>query len=186
MYSAKGELFQPRECGEVSHKLRILPKSACDMKLLYQNTRAHRVRFLQIVLWALAFGVPALLYGQVHAGSRDDALLMAVITPILLLFAVGMEIYLRCYVVRLVEMPEGLEVTTMSTLGRQSHLRPWSDMKVGRNLHERFIGGTAPSVNNTSTLLNLADRRLPLIIDTTIDDVDLSSLRRRKQNRTSR
>jgi len=139
-----------------------------------------------MVLWAWAFGVPALLYGQVQAGSQDDAIVMAVITPILLLFAVGMEIYLRCYVVRLVEMSEGLEVDTMTTVGIQSHLTPWRDVKVGRDLHERFIGGAAPSVNNTSTLLHLAGRRLPLIIDTTSDDVVLSSLRGPKQNLTPR
>jgi hypothetical protein len=156
------------------------------MKLLYQNTRAYRVRFLQIVLWAWAFGVPALLYGQVQAGSQDDAIVMAVLTPLLLFFAVSMEIYLRCYVVRLVETPEGLDVETVTTFGLRSHLTPWTDVKVGRNLHEQFIGGAAPSVNNTSTLLHLAGRRLPLIIDTTKDDLDLSSLRRRKQGRRPR
>ncbi len=149
------------------------------MKVLYQNTRAWRVRFLQIVLWAWALGVPALLYGQVRAGSRDDAIVMAILTPILVLAALGMEVYLRCYVVRLGEMTEGLKVDTLSTFGAASRLVPWQDVKVGRDLHDRFIG-PAPSVDNTSTLLGVSGRRLPFIIDTTKDAANLSKLRRRK------
>lgn len=157
-----------------------------ELKVLYQNTRALRVRFLQIMLWAWALGVPALLYGQIEAGVEDTGVLMAILTPTLLLFALGMEIYLRCYVVRLVDMPEGLTVDTLSTFGRWSRLVPWKDVQVGRDLHDRFIGGAAPSVNNTSTLLRLAGRRLPLIVDTTQDAVDLPNLRRRISSHRSR
>jgi hypothetical protein len=151
------------------------------MKIIYQNTRFRRVRFLQIMLWVWALAIPALLFGQVQAGSKDDGILMTILTPILVLFALGMELYLRCYVVRLAELPEGLKVETLSTFGRQSRLVPWKNVRVGRDLHERFIGGTAPSVNNSSTLLSLANRRLPLIIDTTKDRVDLSALRRKRK-----
>lgn len=160
--------------------LRTLSKADHGMKVLYQNTRAHRVRFLQILLWGWAICVPAILYGQVQAGSQDDALVMAILTPILVLCAGGIEVYLRCYVVRLADRPEGLEMETMSTFGRASRVVPWIDVRLGRDLHDRFISGAAPSVNNTSTLLHLAGRQLPLIVDTTRDAVKLSSLKRRK------
>lgn len=152
------------------------------MKVIYQNTRARRVRFLQIALWAWAFAVPALLYGHVQAGSRDDAILMAILTPILVIVALSMEVYLRCYVVRLVDQADGLKVDTLSTFGRASRLVPWPEVRLGRDLHDKFIGGPAPSVDNTSTLLGIYGRRLPLIVDTTEDSANLSKLRRRNRN----
>ena len=139
------------------------------MKLLYQNTRSHRVRFLQIVLWLSALGLPALMYGEVQAGVPDAGLFLIIMTPVLGLFALGLEVYLHCYVVRLARMPDGLELQTLTTFGRNARIVPWKDVRMGRDLHDRFISGAGPSVNNTSTLLHITGRRLPLIIDTTED-----------------
>lgn len=173
--------YGPGRPRELKEAIPTLPKAERNMKVLYQNTRSGRVRFLQIALWAWALGLPALLLPQVQAGSRDDAILVAVLTPILVVSALGMELYLRCYVVRLVELAEGLQIDTLSTFGHASRLVRWQDVNAGQDLHDRFIWGPAPSVDNTATLLRLAGRRLPLIIDTTKDAANLAKLPRWKR-----
>ena len=69
------------------------------MTQLYRNTRAWRVRFLHVLFWAasLGFVVLALLGGP----DPNSWIVGAILAPILALFALGMEWYLRCYVTAL-------------------------------------------------------------------------------------
>jgi hypothetical protein len=149
------------------------------MKTLYQNTRAARVRFLQIALWAFALGVPALLAPQVGAGQPDALMLIAALTPIFILLAIGMEFYRSSYVLRLADLPGGLALDTLGTFGRRSRVVSWHDVELGRDFQDVFHGVAAPSVNNCAVLLRLASRRLPLIVDTTRDELDVRALRQR-------
>lgn len=149
------------------------------MTTIYQNTRVIRVRSLQVILWVFTLGLIAWLYIQMKAGIPDSGLLLAIFAPVFGLFVLGYEYYLRSYVVGLAETPHELKLETLSTFTRQSRIVGWQDVRVGRDHHDLLVTGASPSVDNQYTLLHLSARRLPLIVDTTSDALDVRTLRRR-------
>ncbi|WP_291197588.1 hypothetical protein [Hyphomonas sp.] len=149
------------------------------MTTIYQNTRVIRVRSLQVILWVFALGLALWLYMQMEAGIPDSGLLLSIFAPVFGLFVLGFEYYLRSYVVSLAETPGGLKLDTLSMFTRQSRVVDWQDVKLGGEHHDLLITGASPSVDNQYTLLHLTARRLPLIVDTTNDPLDVQTLRRR-------
>src|SRR3990167_582597 len=149
------------------------------MTILYQNSRRLRVRSLQMVLWTLAVGLIGWQLAEQKAGTPDAGLLLAIFTPLFALLILGIEIYIRGYVINLTETPAGLEIITLSTLGRRSKLIDWKDVEIGRELHDLFVSGAVPTVDNRARLLHLSGRRLPLIVDTTRDGLDIRTLKKR-------
>lgn len=149
------------------------------MTTIYQNTRVIRVRSLQAILWVFTLGLIAWLYIQMKAGIPDSGLLLTIFAPVFGLFVLGFEYYLRCYVVSLAETPGGLKLETLSTFTRQARIVDWQDVKLGGEYRDRLVTGASPSVDNQYMLLRLTARRLPLIVDTTNDPLDVRTLRRR-------
>ena len=149
------------------------------MTTIYQNTRVIRVRSLQAIVWFFTLGLIVWLYIQMKAGIPDSGLLLTIFAPVFGLFVLGFEYYLRSYVVSLAETPGGLKLETLSTFTRQSRIVDWQDVTLGGEHHDLLITGASPSVDNQYTLLHLTARRLPLIVDTTNDPLDVRALRRR-------
>lgn len=148
------------------------------MIVLYRNTRSMRVRFLQVLFWAGAFGFAALAVVTYIGGPQPDSWLVgAILAPIFMLFALGMEWYLRCYVTKLKASSEGLWLETLSTLGRASTLVAWSGVELAGVLHDQSDDDEAPTVDNTAAVLRVSGRSF-LIIDTTEDELDSEQLQR--------
>lgn len=145
------------------------------MTQLYRNTRAWRVRFLQVLFWAasLGFVVLALLGGP----DPNSWIVGAILAPILALFALGMEWYLRCYVTALEATRDGLMLETLSTFGPKRTAVPWAHVELAGERHDVSDGDDAPAIDNTSAVLRVRGRGL-LIIDTTEDPFDGVSLQR--------
>ncbi len=148
------------------------------MIVLYHNTRSIRVRFLQVLFWAGAFGFAALAVVNYIDGPQPDSWLVgAILAPIFVLFALGMEWYLRCYVTKLEASSEGLWLETLSTLGRARTLVAWSGVELAGVLHDQSDDDEAPTVDNTAAVLRVSGRSF-LIIDTTEDEFDGEQLER--------
>jgi hypothetical protein len=146
------------------------------MTPIYRNTRALRVRFLQVLFWGGALGWLALaIYGAV--AGNDAWLVGAILCPIFVLFALGMEWYLRCYVTALDALPEGLTLETLSTFGRARTTVPWADVELAGVRHDISDDDDAPIVDNMAALLRIKGRDM-LIIDTTKDAMDDEGLAR--------
>lgn len=148
------------------------------MTVLYRNTRSIRVRFLQVLFWAGAFGFAAMAGVTYVSGPQPDSWLVgAILAPIFVLFALGMEWYLRCYVSKLEASSEGLWLETLSTLGRARTLVAWSGVELAGVLHDQSDDDEAPTVDNTAAVLRVSGRSF-LIIDTTEDELDCEQLER--------
>lgn len=148
------------------------------MSVLYRNTRALRVRFLQVLFWAGAFGFAAQAVASYISGSETDSWLVgAILAPFFVLFALGMEWYLRCYVTKLEASSDGLWLETLATLGRARTLVGWSGVELAGVRHDQSDDDEAPTVDNTASVLRVSGRSF-LIIDTTEDELDSDQLQR--------
>jgi hypothetical protein len=111
-------------------------------------------------------------------GPQPDSWLVgAILAPIFVLFALGMEWYLRCYVTKLEASSDGLWLETLSTLGRARTLVAWSGVELAGVLHDQSDDDEAPTVDNTAAVLRVSGRSF-LIIDTTEDEFDSEQLQR--------
>jgi len=148
------------------------------MTPLYCNTRALRVRFLQMLFWVGTLGFVSLAFFVYWSGPDPNSWIVgAIMAPIFALCALGMEWYLRCYVTALQASQDGLVLETLSTFGRTRTAVPWADIELAGERHDVSDGYNAPSVENTAALLRVRGRGL-LIIDTTEDPFDSVSLQR--------
>ena len=146
------------------------------MTTLYRNTRSLRVRFLQVLFWAAALGFAGQAALSFRAEPASDSWIVgAVLAPLLALFALGMEWYLRCYVTALEARPDGLVLETLSTLGRKRTSVPWADVELAGGIHETSDEDDAPSLDNSAAVLRVRGRAL-LIVDTTEDAFDSAGL----------
>jgi len=146
------------------------------MTQIYRNTRALRARFLQVLFWVGALGWIGLATYGLIAGN-DAWLVGAILCPFFVLFALGMEWYLRCTVTALDAAPEGLALETLSTFGRKRTTVPWADVELAGARHDTSAEDDAPTVDNTADLLRIKGRGL-LIVDTTEDAMDSDTLAR--------
>ncbi|MBY0564007.1 MAG: hypothetical protein K2P58_07450 [Hyphomonadaceae bacterium] len=148
------------------------------MTQLYRNTRSLRVRFLQVLFWAAAFGFAALaLFGYWNGPQPNSWVVGAILAPIFVLFALGMEWYLRCYVTALDADVAGLTIETLATFGRDRKTVPWRDVSLAGERHDTSDDEDAPAVDNTAALLRVRGRDL-LIVDTTENAFDAAALQR--------
>jgi len=153
------------------------------MTQLYRNSRAGRVRMLQILFWAATLGFAALAVTGFRSGPNPNSWVVgAILAPLFACCAFGIELYLRRYVTLLEATKTGLMVETLSTHGRARKVVPWADVEDAEEREEVFQGGGGPSIDNASSLLRV--RGGPrLIIDTTADRFEssrLQSLRRKR------
>lgn len=146
------------------------------MTPIYRNTRALRVRFLHVLFWAGALGWLALAIYGLMVGN-DGLLVGAILCPFFVLFALGMEWYLRCYVTALDGDANGLSIETLSTFGRARTTVQWADVELGGTRHDISDEDDAPTVDNLAEMLRIKGRVL-LIIDTTEDAMDDATLMR--------
>ncbi len=148
------------------------------MTPLYRNTRALRVRFLQMLFWAGTLSFVALaLFSYWNGPEPNSWIVGAILAPIFALCALGMEWYLRGYVTALQASQDGLVLETLSTFGRTRTSVPWADVELAGQRHDVSDEDDAPSVENTAAMLRVRGRDL-LIIDTTEDPFDSVSLQR--------
>ncbi|PZO46781.1 MAG: hypothetical protein DCF16_18605 [Alphaproteobacteria bacterium] len=148
------------------------------MTPFYRNTRAFRVRFLQMLFWAGTLGFVSLALLSYRNGPDPNSWIVgAIMAPIFALCALGMEWYLRCYVTALQASEDGLLLETLATFGRTRTAVPWADIELAGERHDVSDEDDAPCVENTAALLRVRGRDL-LIIDTTEDRFDSVSLQR--------
>ena len=119
-----------------------------DEAVIFRSRRAWRVRIAQIAVWATAVGLPLALATTPSAPPTSaDWIVLALGLSLLAAFVVGMEIYLRLYVLELRRIEGGLEAATLATL---HHRRV------------RFEGGAGADLGE-----EVPGRKLPFILDTT-------------------
>ncbi len=146
--------------------------------VLYRNTRASRVRFLQVFLWTVTLGAIALTFTESFGGAPGSWAVGAILSPIFGICALGMEYYIRCYVVLLEGAPQGLGLETMSTFGRTRRSVPWADVEISGERRDVITEPEGPLVDNSAAMLRIRGRPSPLIVDTTEDAFDGAALRR--------
>lgn len=144
------------------------------MQILYQNRRTGRVRFLQLLLWGVSIAsLIGALWGL--AAADESWLVGAILAPIFVLFALGMEYYLRIYVTKLSADAEGLTIETMSTFGSARRRVPWSEVSLGGEIRDTSLDDEGPSISATADVLRV--KGAVLLIDTTDDAFDSEGLR---------
>jgi len=140
------------------------------VRLQYENKRAWRVRIAQAAIWIMFILLAGVMLGPPHP---NDTLADGIIgyggVAFLALCVIGMEIYLRLYVLRIEEDGDAVRITTLATLHRRTLTAPRSDLVLGSERHDYSPVGLAPGVDNTWRGLRRRGQRLPFIVDTTID-----------------
>lgn len=117
------------------------------MSSIYRNTRAPRVRFLHMLFGAGALGWLVLAIYGLMVGS-DGWLVGAILCPFFVLFALGMEWYMRCYVTALDGDANGLRIETLSTFGRACTTVQWADVELGGTRHDTTLTSSGPSARS--------------------------------------
>jgi hypothetical protein len=145
------------------------------MVTLYRNTRALRVRFLQVLFWAATFGFVVMSF--LGGPDPNSWVVGAILAPIFALFAVGMEWYLRCYVTTIEATDDFLALETLSTFGRTRRNVPWADVELAGELSAASGLDGGPVLDNSASFLRIRGRAF-LIIDTTADPFDVVGLKR--------
>ncbi|MCE2903028.1 MAG: hypothetical protein ACK6DP_06080 [Gemmatimonas sp.] len=148
------------------------------MTPIYRNTRALRVRFLQVLFWVATLGFAVWAWWAYRGEPDSDSWLVgAILAPIFALFGLGMEWYLRRYVTAIEGRPSGIVLETLSTFGRARAEVPWADVELAGDMRNVSDGYGVPTVDNSAALLRVRNRSL-LFIDTTEDAFDDASLHR--------
>ena len=139
-----------------------------DEAVIFRSRRAWRVRIAQIAVWATAVGLPLALATTPSAPPTSaDWIVLALGLSLLAAFVVGMEIYLRLYVLELRRIEGGLEAATLATLHhRRVRFEGGAGADLGEERREKgWYGGV--SFDNQSSFLRVPGRKLPFILDTT-------------------
>src|SRR5262245_23254643 len=102
------------------------------MDEIYRNTRFWRVRFLQLVFWGFTAAMAWLAWSSRVEDPTNIHVAMLILAPFGAACAIGMEVYLRCYVTRLRTSAREIEIETLSTLGRSTLTLPLERIVRGR------------------------------------------------------
>ncbi|QCI63531.1 hypothetical protein [Phreatobacter stygius] len=143
------------------------------MQQVYRNTRWRRVRFLQILFWAVTAGFAWLAWSTRDGNDPTNNHVAALIlTPIVAACALGMEFYLRLYVTALFTSASEVKVETLWTIGRRSATYPLSDITFGREHRTNPLVTAATTgfyLDNKWSAMKVLTRQWAYIIDTTKD-----------------
>ena len=138
--------------------------------MLYENRRAWRVRIAQAAIWIAFVAIAAVMLGPPHP---NDTLADRIVgyggLAFIALCVLGMEIYLRLYVLRIEDGGADLRVTSLATLHHRTRVLPRADASLGAERHDFSLAGVSPGVDNTWRTFKVRGQRLPYIVDTTID-----------------
>jgi hypothetical protein len=139
---------------------------------LYRNTRHGRLRLVQVALWLPAAFFVWLAWATRIEDPRNNHVAALVLAPIFALVALALEVFLRRYVTALWRTASHFRVETLSTFGRTSRRHPLADVKFGPVLKSDPVTTsltTGFSLNNAHSRMRVRGRRLPYIIDVTVD-----------------
>lgn len=140
------------------------------MAALYANKRAWRVRIAQAAVWITFAAIASVMFGPPHP---NDTLADHIVgyggLTFIALCVLGMELYLRLYVLRIEDHGANLRITTLATLHHRTRTVPRADTSFGAERHDYSPAGVSPGVDNTWRTFNVRGQRLPYIVDTTID-----------------
>lgn len=140
------------------------------MAALYANKRAWRVRIAQAAVWIAFVAIASVMLGPPHP---NDTLADVIVGyggfAFIALCVLGMELYLRLYVLRIEDAGADLRVTTLATLHHRTRTVSRADTSLGAERHDFSPAGLSPGVDNTWRTFKVRGQRLPFIIDTTID-----------------
>ena len=149
-------------------------------RVFYANSRQLVLRFVQVVLWGGA-GLILWLVSQLGQNPRDtlaDYVVSIIGALVMVAGVIGYEVYLRLYVVRLEARNGLLRFTTLSTFGTRGFNVDPEQVYVGAPVRLRTDGLAAPSTDTTHRSINVVGRKLPLIVDLTMDNDDSRALQR--------
>ena len=147
-------------------------------KVFYQNSRGVVLRFLQVTLWGFT-GVILWLVSQLGGNPRDtlaDYAIAWIGALVMVAGAIGYEVYLRLYVVRVEARGRVLRFTTLTTFGQHAFDVEPDRVYLGSPTRMRTGGTEAPSTNTVHRSINVTGRKLPLIVDLTMDQDDAQAL----------
>jgi hypothetical protein len=135
-------------------------------ELVYRTRSGWRVRIVQAAMW---IGTAALIYvmvvGSAESGAAD--LIVAWVGTLLMAaFLVGVEIYLRLYVIEVRRIDGRLRVTSLATLHHRVEWMEESEAVLGDLRHDRSSIPGRPIVDNQWRPMKRKGR-LPLILDVT-------------------
>jgi hypothetical protein len=151
-----------------------------ESRVFYENSRQLVLRFVQVVLWG-GTGIILWLVSQLGQNPRDtlaDYIVSGIGALVMVAGVIAYEVYLRLYVVRLEARGANLRFTTLSTFGTRSFEVDPELVYVGAPVRLQTDGLPAPSTDTTHRSLNVVGRKLPLIVDLTMDNDDSRALQR--------
>ncbi|MDZ4775238.1 MAG: hypothetical protein SGJ23_00455 [Alphaproteobacteria bacterium] len=145
---------------------------------LYRNPRAWRARVAQAAIW---IGLVALATIPLNAPPPTDADTAVYIGGMLLMIGavIGMEIYLRRYVVAIDVSEGGADFTTLATLGHRRKRHGRGELRYAGERQDRFIAPGAPSVKNEWISIHDNRGRFAYVLDITPPaTIDAKALKR--------
>lgn len=140
------------------------------MTEIYRNTRFWRVRFLQVGFWGLTAAMGWLAWSTRIEDPGNLHMATLILTPFGAACAIGMEVYLRCYVTTLSASAQELTIETLSTVGRTTRTYPIPQVMRGRMRRSNpylTAAATGFFLDNAWSTLRIHGRRLPYIVDAT-------------------
>jgi len=99
-----------------------------------------------------------------------------ILGAVLAFCALGMEIYVRRYVVRIQQDGDDLRIETLSTLGVTRRVAPVGGVGLSAHQKDFFLAPATPLVDNDYLFLRIPGLNHSLIVDTTRDRFDRSGL----------
>jgi hypothetical protein len=128
------------------------------------------VRFLQVVFWGLTAAMAWLAWSTRVEDPVNLHMSTLILAPFGAACALGIEVYLRCYVTTLRASATELAVETLSTIGRTRRVYPIARVVRGR-VHRTnpylMAATTGFFLDNAWSTLRVHGRRLPFIVDAT-------------------
>lgn len=143
--------------------------------LIYNNTRAWRVRIAQAAIW-IGGGVIVWLafFSDSRVESYGEQVFVWVMAALSIIVMAGTEFYLRAYVLQLRAEGAKLAIETLSFFGQRSLSVDLNAITFGRERHD--FSNARGIVSNYWIPLNVPGEVLPLIVDTTATDIDIDAL----------
>lgn len=140
-----------------------------QLKTIYLNQRAWRVRIAQATLWLGAALCLWLVLSRplIPTDGSVDQLVASLGAAFMLCAIIAFEVYLRLYVLRIDKDHDTLVITTLATVHHRRVRIPVTGLSLGQIRRERAPAALAPGYDNSWRALKVKGQTFPFIVDVT-------------------
>jgi hypothetical protein len=147
------------------------------MSSLYRNPRAWRARIVQAVVWVGLVAIAAIPLTPSAPATTADLFAVSFGVVLAMAAVIGVEFFLRRYVVAIDAVEGGAVFTTLATFGQRRVRHGRNEIRHAGRRHDRAMYPGAPSVDNQWVSLQTTTGQFAYVIDVTppatIDDAAL-------------